>query len=201
MQPKLTLVTYSRVHSCWPGDKEPGAANNMVLEPPFRMETAWRGFLMRESVQRSQLLPTSTGLVLPIETASTPATTPSDPPSANPWSDGLVDDMDRGSRCVCVERCSDTSPVTPKLEPMDDDINLSLVKLAPSTPPTLRSPVPNEPLAKQRRPRGRPRKMCLASPTGGTSKATNGRSKTGCITCRKRKKKCDEAKPRCTLSP
>ncbi|KAM0182216.1 hypothetical protein ACHAPF_001103 [Botrytis cinerea] len=29
------------------------------------------------------------------------------------------------------------------------------------------------------------------------SKVEKGRSKTGCVTCRKRKKKCDEAKPRC----
>lgn len=29
------------------------------------------------------------------------------------------------------------------------------------------------------------------------AKTTKGRSKTGCLTCRKRKKKCDEAKPRC----
>lgn len=152
---------------------------------------------MRDSVQGSRILPVSAGFTLPIEAASTPATTPSGPPSAYSWSDGVVDNMDRGSHCTCVEQCTDHSPVTPKLEPMDDDINLSLVKLAPSTPPTLPSPVPNGTLAKQRRPRGRPRKTCLASPTGGTTKATNGRSKTGCITCRKRKKKCDEAKPRC----
>lgn len=29
----------------------------------------------------------------------------------------------------------------------------------------------------------------------------SNRTKTGCLTCRRRKKKCDEAKPECELSP
>lgn len=45
--------------------------------------------------------------------------------------------------------------------------------------------------------RGRPRKHPVA-PAGCANKSAKPRSKTGCITCRKRKKKCDEAKPRCT---
>jgi hypothetical protein len=44
------------------------------------------------------------------------------------------------------------------------------------------------------RKRGRPRKHPLPAP-GGQVKVTKGRSKTGCITCRRRKKKCDETKP------
>lgn len=44
------------------------------------------------------------------------------------------------------------------------------------------------------RKRGRPRKHPLPVP-GAQSKIIKGRSKTGCITCRRRKKKCDEAKP------
>ncbi|KAJ5551155.1 hypothetical protein N7535_000902 [Penicillium sp. DV-2018c] len=46
------------------------------------------------------------------------------------------------------------------------------------------------------RKRGRPRKHPLPAP-GGQAKVTKGRSKTGCITCRRRKKKCDETKPAC----
>ncbi|KAI5793721.1 fungal-specific transcription factor domain-containing protein [Peziza echinospora] len=47
-----------------------------------------------------------------------------------------------------------------------------------------------------RRGRGRPRKAL--PPTGSEVKAPKvGRTKTGCITCRKRKKKCDEEKPEC----
>ena len=53
---------------------------------------------------------------------------------------------------------------------------------------------------KTKRPRGRPRKHPL-TPAVNANKSTKGRSKTGCITCRKRKKKCDEAKPRCKSFP
>lgn len=51
----------------------------------------------------------------------------------------------------------------------------------------------------QKRPRGRPRKHPVVQPLPNAAKSTKGRSKTGCITCRKRKKKCDETKPKCTL--
>ena len=47
-----------------------------------------------------------------------------------------------------------------------------------------------------KRKRGRPRKN-VTSPSTTVSKVAKGRSKTGCVTCRKRKKKCDEAKPSC----
>lgn len=43
------------------------------------------------------------------------------------------------------------------------------------------------------RKRGRPRKHPLAEPR----KTTHTRSKTGCATCRRRKKRCDERKPSC----
>lgn len=44
--------------------------------------------------------------------------------------------------------------------------------------------------------RGRPRKP-PPSPSATRVKVAKGRSKTGCLTCRRRKKKCDEAKPSC----
>lgn len=78
--------------------------------------------------------------------------------------------------------CSDA-----KMEPMDDDFMMDDIQPAPDAE------------APTKRPRGRPRKHPVATPT--TPKVTKGRSKTGCITCRKRKKKCDEAKPRCKLRP
>jgi hypothetical protein len=87
----------------------------------------------------------------------------------------------------------------PKLEPTDDDdFCMDDLNEAPSTP----VPAPlshgqsgtDQP--KTKRPRGRPRKHPLTSVVP-TNKITKGRSKTGCLTCRKRKKKCDEAKPRC----
>ncbi|QSZ33409.1 hypothetical protein DSL72_004977 [Monilinia vaccinii-corymbosi] len=76
----------------------------------------------------------------------------------------------------------------PKLEPLEEELNLESV--APRTPTTLLSPI------QAKRPRGRPRKHTIQT-TEPLNKVTKGRSKTGCITCRRRKKKCDEAKPRC----
>lgn len=96
------------------------------------------------------------------------------------------------------EQGSDEGITVPKLEPMDEDIRLDEIKEAPLTPsPGNASPTTVQPKAK--RPRGRPRKHPL-TPIVTTNKVTKGRSKTGCLTCRKRKKKCDEAKPRCTSS-
>ena len=49
----------------------------------------------------------------------------------------------------------------------------------------------------RRRKRGRPLKNSAPSRPPNQLKTTGMRSKTGCLTCRKRKKKCDEAKPVC----
>lgn len=89
--------------------------------------------------------------------------------------------------------------VTPKIEEIDDDdedgVGLSSIKpsedvLAPETAGNTDS------TAVAPRKRGRPRKHPLPTP-GGNTKIAKGRSKTGCITCRRRKKKCDETKPAC----
>lgn len=95
------------------------------------------------------------------------------------------------------EHGSDDDDITvPKAEPMEEDVRLDEIKEAPPTPvPSNTSPTSTQP--KPKRPRGRPRKHPLA-PAVAANKITKGRSKTGCLTCRKRKKKCDEAKPRCT---
>lgn len=53
--------------------------------------------------------------------------------------------------------------------------------------------------AQPRKPRGRPKKETSATPVTPSFKK-NGRSKTGCQTCRNRKKKCDELKPICAYS-
>lgn len=94
------------------------------------------------------------------------------------------------------EQDSDDVLTVPKLEPLEeDDFRMDDLKEAPMTP-VPDSSVPTLAQQKVKRPRGRPRKHPL-TPVVSAGKVTKGRSKTGCITCRKRKKKCDEAKPRC----
>lgn len=76
-----------------------------------------------------------------------------------------------------------------KTEIFDDDC-LDGLREAPDIPAT--TPAHNSP--KVNRGRGRPRKHPVRDLVKSSPK---GRSKTGCFTCRKRKKKCDEAKPAC----
>ncbi|PWY92550.1 C6 transcription factor [Aspergillus heteromorphus CBS 117.55] len=86
--------------------------------------------------------------------------------------------------------------VTPKIEEIDDVDELQSIK--PVGVETLVNANPDATAAPVHVPRkrGRPRKHPLPVP-GGQLKITKGRSKTGCITCRRRKKKCDETKPAC----
>lgn len=77
----------------------------------------------------------------------------------------------------------------------DDDFCMDDVKEAPMTP-IASSHLSAAGQQGIKKPRGRPRKHPLV-PNVAANKITKGRSKTGCLTCRKRKKKCDEAKPRC----
>ena len=108
---------------------------------------------------------------------------------ADSWgSGGNAEDLDIDHEETQWEQDSEGALVIPKVD-ADEDIPLDQVKPVPTNDSTA-SP------AKVKRPRGRPRKHPLVSVVSAT-KVTKGRSKTGCITCRKRKKKCDEAKPRC----
>jgi hypothetical protein len=97
-----------------------------------------------------------------------------------------------------VIRASDSmdsdSPETviPKIEEIDEEGDGSVLSRAVEEQNPTRTEIPvNVP-----RKRGRPRKHPLPSPEGHL-KVAKGRSKTGCITCRRRKKKCDETKPAC----
>jgi hypothetical protein len=81
--------------------------------------------------------------------------------------------------------------IVPKLE--ETEVQLADVKTEPVSDETPISPT--EPV-RLRRARGRPRIHPPRSPTTAAKQA-KARSKTGCTTCRKRKKKCDETKPFC----
>lgn len=147
------------------------------------------------SIQTGQISPVSSAMETTLDGSSVPTTGASASSSCtDSWSIGFGDrdDGDEDVQWDHWERGSDDALTIPKLEPVDDDINLDDVKAAPHAPDIQTG----DTQVKQKRPRGRPRKHPL-TPTISASKITKGRSKTGCITCRKRKKKCDEAKPRC----
>ncbi|KAF8449619.1 fungal-specific transcription factor domain-containing protein [Terfezia claveryi] len=81
------------------------------------------------------------------------------------------------------------TPVVPKIEEIEDEhVDIK--------PVPFESALPTQPPIK--RGRGRPRKNPIPAPE---AKSKGGRTKTGCLTCRWRKKKCDEAKPRCQYIP
>lgn len=84
-----------------------------------------------------------------------------------------------------------SNDIIPKLE--ETELQLADVKEEPSAEDVPISPT--EPV-RIRRARGRPRIHPPRSPTA-LAKQAKARSKTGCTTCRKRKKKCDETKPFC----
>ena len=189
-------LTWSDSHSMSSDD---GARGAMGLHSPSPMDTTWIVGTSTMQLQAGQLSPISAGMDMAMDTSSAPTMVHSASSSCtDSWSTGYAD-RDEPENDIPWEQCSDDVLTIPKLEPMDDDFNLDDVKAAPLTPvPALESTTATQ--TKQKRPRGRPRKHPLASAVS-SNKVTKGRSKTGCITCRKRKKKCDEAKPRCTTKP
>jgi hypothetical protein len=91
----------------------------------------------------------------------------------------------------------DEEVVVPKLEPIED-VDMADLEQADVKENIVSESLSAETPAQTKRPRGRPRKHLKPTPES-MAKVTKGRSKTGCITCRKRKKKCDETKPGCEL--
>lgn len=89
--------------------------------------------------------------------------------------------------------------VTPKIEELDDVEELDQIKLSSAGKENQDSSASGVPATVPRK-RGRPRKHPLPPPSSQV-KVTKGRSKTGCITCRRRKKKCDETKPAYSRTP
>ena len=83
--------------------------------------------------------------------------------------------------------------VAPKVELADEDVSMDGLQEADTE--SMIATDENKLVVRPKRPRGRPRKHPLQ--TLEVAKVQKGRSKTGCITCRRRKKKCDETKPVC----
>jgi hypothetical protein len=161
----------------------------------------------RQPIRRlttGQLSPISTELDVSLAdcaAASLPTTTlhsATSSSSHDSWSTTYSDgaEAEDGELEALWDHGSDDVLMMPKLEPVEDDaFQMEDVREAPGTPRAAASVV-SAAEAKPKRPRGRPRKHPLVPPSAA-NKGAKGRSKTGCITCRKRKKKCDEAKPRC----
>ncbi len=115
--------------------------------------------------------------------------------STDPWStSGFVDGepaMDRSS-----DEPEDFSTLLkPKIEMPDDDVQMDELQEAE----VVNAAETSTSVFRPKRPRGRPRKYPIQS-LEVSVKVQKGRSKTGCITCRRRKKKCDETKPHCELT-
>lgn len=171
-------------------DRRSMSSDEAMIPPSPPINTAWIVSSSTTQLQAGQLSPISSGTDVAMDSAPTAN-------SSDSW--GIAsserDDVDMDSKW---DQESDEILAVPKLEPFDDDLRLEDFQAAPaasaSVPAVASDQSTNQ--TKQKRPRGRPRKH-PATPAPGQSKVTKGRSKTGCITCRKRKKKCDEAKPRC----
>jgi hypothetical protein len=181
-------------HYSSPSDEgAPDSFGTMQSLPPSNMDLDTLDCTIQAPT--GQLSPASTSIEAPLASSSAPTMVHSASSSCTEsWTSGNADhdDMDNDAHW---EQGSDDVLTIPKMEPMDDDFRFEDYQPQPSTP-TVSSEQTDPP--KQKRPRGRPRKHPLTAVVSA-SKVTKGRSKTGCITCRKRKKKCDEAKPRCTF--
>lgn len=167
-----------------------------------------------QQAHTSRMSPISSAVDAPFDSSSAPTMVHSASSSCtDTWSIGFAD-RDEAENEVNWEQGSDDILTIPKLEPGEDDLSMENIKPAPVSAASQSDSTEVTPV-KPKRPRGRPRKHPL-TPVIPLSKITKGRSKTGCITCRyvilhqsstynsplcrKRKKKCDEAKPRC-MSP
>lgn len=182
----------------WPKDRaissDDGVWDGTSLLSPSPTEFLWKGHTFIGRSPTGMLSPVSSGIDTVMDNSSVPTTAHSTASScADSWINGYNHLEDGGNETTWNhwERGRSESITVPKSEPTDDDVKLNDVTAAP-----VRLNMVQDISRKQKRPRGRPRKNSSATAVS-TTKITKGRSKTGCITCRKRKKKCDEAKPRC----
>ncbi|KAG5998091.1 hypothetical protein E4U54_002251 [Claviceps lovelessii] len=188
-------VVWSSNRALSPDDE---AWDGTMLSSPSTTKFAWKDLTSVEPPPTGQLSPMSSGIDRLMDSSSAPTSAHSAPSScADSWSNGYGD-LEEGNaysidRDYRWEHGQIESINVPKMEPADDDVKLTdVTAIMPIRLNTAHGIMEG----KQKRPRGRPRKN-PATATVSTTKITKGRSKSGCITCRKRKKKCDEAKPRC----
>jgi len=110
--------------------------------------------------------------------------------SSSQWSSARSSSSPENADSVITPESDDSSDITigPKIEELDDDEFNALNHIEEAK--LLTANDAGQPVVRKR---GRPRKH----PVSETRKTTHTRSKTGCVTCRRRKKRCDERKPSC----
>ncbi|KAK9413360.1 putative Zn(2)-C6 fungal-type domain-containing protein [Seiridium unicorne] len=203
MEVVMPMISDDGALSWSDGHSSSSDENNSILLPPSPIWVNPTTITTATRLETGQLSPVSTELEMPAAGSSLSqmlhSATSSSHDSWTSYSEGddaeHDHDHDHGHD-MHWDHCADDILV-PKLEPLEeDDFHMDDLKEAPR--PTTPKPTSGSSAQglKTKRPRGRPRKHPL-TPHIATNKVAKGRSKTGCITCRKRKKKCDEAKPRC----
>lgn len=116
-------------------------------------------------------------------------------PSPELATDSVITPSDDDEPQISPASSSNVLITRPKIEEVDDDVlRVYDLEAAEETKPMLIE-LPSSPPAPCKR--GRPRKNPKKT-TSTSKKASHARSKTGCGTCRRRKKKCDEEKPHCS---
>lgn len=95
--------------------------------------------------------------------------------------------------------CLEEEEIEPKVEEVEEASILDVKPLSLSDAVEDQANVTSADVVAPKRGRGRPRKNPINKKNSLTKPGGKGRSKTGCITCRKRKKKCGEEKPTCKL--
>lgn len=163
-------------------------------QSPTSGNTNWMNLASVAQMSSGPLSPVSSSLDMPGADATAATTTIPPGSRTDSWNSMQTQTSEEGGEDTSTlwDQGSDDAFPIPKLEQLEDDMNLHDITEAPANENA--DKLLSQP--KQKRPRGRPRKHPLTT-NPSASKITKGRSKTGCITCRKRKKKCDEAKPRC----
>ncbi|PKS11190.1 hypothetical protein jhhlp_002951 [Lomentospora prolificans] len=196
---KSTPETEHHAYS-WPGNPSMSSEDsdcNRVMMP--RSPSSPRGCSGQSTttvIHTGQLSPVSPGMDLqdPDSEPSPVLMSPGTSSYPSSWPMDSLHKAGSGTAGLWTQQESDGLTMIPKVEIADDELDMSLLSELPAADVPDASPKRED--VKPKRPRGRPRKHPLTSAIN-TNKVTKGRSKTGCITCRKRKKKCDEAKPRC----
>ncbi|EKD14908.1 C6 transcription factor OefC [Drepanopeziza brunnea f. sp. 'multigermtubi' MB_m1] len=187
--PRHPVRSAAVFHSRVPVQRRLHIEKTSYAEPFHMMEISTSLVDSRRSMDGSEI---SSASALTMATSAGSSTT-------DPWSSsGFVEEWaeDRADFNWDEE---DGLLLVPKLEPIEDDavdMDMTEFEPLPAVKECIAPPESPSTTVQAKRPRGRPRKHPKPTPES-LAKVSKGRSKTGCITCRKRKKKCDETKPGC----